>query len=85
MAPKQTDLDRLARRLTRYGIGLGAVAAAGVSLPQKAGAEIVYRGFAGVTVTSNYNVLNLRFEGQTDLVAATSGTFAVGFNFELYC
>ncbi len=85
MAPKQSDLDRLARRLTRYSIGLGAVAAAGVSLPQKADAEIVYKGFFGVTVTNDSAVLNLRFEGQSDLVAATSGTFAVGFNFELSC
>lgn len=84
MAPNRTELDRLAQRLTRYGLGLGAVVAAGIGLPQKADADIVY-GSLGATVDSNSGVLYLRWPSLAGFEAGSSGCFTAGFNFELYC
>lgn len=84
MAPKPTDADRLARRLAGYGLGVGAVAA-GITLPQKANADIIYEPITGATAISNWNVVFLQWPYQTDIQAGSSGCFSAGFNFQLYC
>jgi len=79
----QSDSDKLVRRLSGYGLGIGAVAA-GLCLPEKAEGAIQYEAFIGVTVDCDGGFLNLRFQDQTGLVACGGCGCDYGFNFAFF-